>query len=71
MRTLLTSSRFLLVKLYLNLIQDEINEKQLIKAIEQFQNGSEAYNDAYNKTMKGLSSKDSMLERLPKLSLGG
>ena len=70
MRTLLTSSRFLLVKLYLNLIQDEINEKQLIKAIEQFQNGSEAYNDAYNKTMKRIEQQGQYARKTAKIIFG-
>lgn len=50
----LTYSRFLLTKLYLNLIQGEINEKRIRKAIERFSNGSGAYDDAYDETMKRI-----------------
>ena len=48
------SFRFLLAKLYLNLIQNEINEKRIRKVIERFQNGSGAYDDVYDETMQRI-----------------
>lgn len=68
--TLLTYLRFLLAKLYLNLVQDEINEKRIRKVIERFQNGSGAYDDAYDETMKRIEQQGQYAQETAKTIFG-
>lgn len=66
----LTFSSFLLAKLRLNLIQGEINEKQIRKAIERFKNSSEAYDDAYDETMERIEQQGQYAQEIAKTIFG-
>lgn len=46
--------RFLIAKIYTNLVQDEINEKRIRKVIERMQNSPGVYDDAYDESMKRI-----------------
>ncbi|OJJ39599.1 hypothetical protein ASPWEDRAFT_384790 [Aspergillus wentii DTO 134E9] len=61
---------FLLAKLYVNLLQGEINEKRIRKVIERFQNGSGAYDDAYDETMKRIESQGQYAQEIAKTIFG-
>ncbi|KAJ5709969.1 hypothetical protein N7493_009561 [Penicillium malachiteum] len=61
---------FLLAKLYLNLVQDGINEKRIRKVIERFQPGSGAYDDAYDETMKRIEQQGKYAEEIAKTIFG-
>ncbi|KAJ5383019.1 hypothetical protein N7517_000930 [Penicillium concentricum] len=61
---------FLLAKLYLNLVQDEINEKRIRKVIERFHNGSGAYDDAYDETMRRIEQQGQYAQEIAKTIFG-
>ncbi|KAL2821430.1 ankyrin [Aspergillus cavernicola] len=61
---------FLLAKLYMNLLQDEVNEKRIRKIVQQFKNGTEAYDGAYDQTMKRIERQGQYAQELAKTTLG-
>jgi hypothetical protein len=62
--------RFLLARLYLNLLLDEKNEKRVRILGAQFQTGSGAYDHAYDDTMKRIEQQSSFSQDLAKRILG-
>ena len=69
-RYTLNYTRFLLVRLYLNLIFDERNEKRVRALVTQLQSGSGAYDHAYDETMKRIKQQSSFSQDLAKRILG-
>ncbi|KAJ5892886.1 hypothetical protein N7504_009577 [Penicillium tannophilum] len=61
---------FLLVRLYLNLLLDEKNEKRVRKLGSQLESGSGAYDHAYNETMKRIEQQSPFSQDLAKRILG-
>lgn len=67
---ILTYPRFLLARLYLNLLLDEKNEKRVRTLATQLQSGSGAYDRAYDETMKRIEQQGSFSQDLAKRTLG-
>lgn len=66
----LTYPRFLLARLYLNLLLDEKNEKRVRTLGTQLQSGSGAYDSVYDETMKRIEQQSSFSKDLAKRILG-
>lgn len=58
--------RFLLARLYLNLLLDEKNEKRIRNLAQKLKSGSEAYDHAYNETMKRIENQTQFSQDLAK-----
>lgn len=70
MQDILISPRFLLVRLYLNLLLDEKNEKRVRTLGSQLESGSGAYDHAYKETMKRIEQQSPFSQDLAKRILG-
>lgn len=72
LRFMLTCHRFLLARLYFNLLLDQSNEKGIQGMIQRFRIGSQstAYQYAYNETVKRIESQSSENLQLAKATIG-
>ena len=66
----LTYPRFLLARLYLNLLLDEKNEKRVRTLGARLQSGSGAYDSVYDETMKRIEQQGPFSRDLAKRILG-
>jgi hypothetical protein len=71
-RLMLTCHRFLLARLYFNLLLDQSSEKGIQGMVQRFRTGSQstAYQHAYNETVKRIESQSSENLELAKATIG-